>query len=264
MKNPTIECLMNHRSIRQFRKDPVDQETLHMILNAGIRAASAGNLQMYSFLVLDDPEKLTLFTEEFGATVQIPPVIVVALVDLHRIKRWLELNDAKPPVLDRPAYFMLGFWDAIIALHNVVVAAESLGLGSCYYGSILEIDIQKQFGTPEYVFPAGMVCLGYPAEEPELRQRLPLEAVVHRNSYREFSASEIREFYLERESVWERVSEKRKQLLSEQGIHSIPQALAVQRFSEKVTRQRSEGILRNLQRAKFTFDLEYESPEAFD
>lgn len=264
MENPTIECLMNHRSIRRFTEDPIDESTLRALLEAGTRAATAGNLQMYSFLVLDDPKKLTLFTEEFGSTVQIPPVIVVALVDLHRIKRWLELNDAKPPVLDRPAYFMLGFWDAIIALHNVVIAAESLGLGACYYGSILEIDIQKHFGTPEYVFPAGMACLGHPAEEPELSQRLPLEAVVHRNSYRAFSDSEIREFYRERESVWERVSEKRKQFLSEKGIHSIPQALAVQRFSEKVTQQRSEGILRNLQRAKFTFDLEYESPEAFD
>jgi FMN reductase (NADPH) len=263
MQNPIIECLINHRSIRRFRKNPIDEETLQVILEAGTRAATAGNLQMYSFLVVDDPQRIALFKDHVGEA-GIPPLIVIALVDLHRIKRWLEVSDATPPVLGRRVYFLLGFWDAIIALHNVVVAAESLGLGGCYYGAILEFDTQKHFGTPEYVLPAGMVCLGYPAEEPELSQRLPLEAVVHRNSYREFSNEEIRAFYHERERVWNRVSEKRKELLAEQGIHSIPQALAVQRFSEVVTRHRSEGILRNLKRANFTFDLESESPKGFD
>ena len=161
-------------------------------------------------------------------------------------------------------YFLLGFWDAIIALQNVVVAAESLGLGGCYYGAILEFDTQKHFGTPEYVFPAGMVCLGYPAEEPQLSQRLPLEAIVHRNSYREFSDEEIKEFYHERERVWDRVSEKRKSLLAEKGIHSIPQALAVERFSDDITRQRTEGIRRNLKCSKFTFDMVRQSQMASD
>jgi nitroreductase len=260
MLNSTIELLMNHRSIRRFREDPIEEETLHMILKAGTRAATAGNLQMYSFLVVDDTQKLALLTEQLGDTGN-APMVVIALVDLHRIKRWLEVGDAQPPVLDRPVYFLLGFWDAIIALHNVVVAAESLGVGGCYYGSILELDIKKHFGVPEYVFPAGMVCLGYPAETPKLSQRLPLEAVVHRNRYREFSEQEIKTFYHERERVWDRVSEKRKQMLAEQGIHSIPQALAVQRFSEAITRRRSEGIVRNLERAGFTFDLALESPK---
>ena len=263
MLNPTIGLLMNHRSIRRFRKDPIDEKILQEILGAGTRAATAGNLQMYSFIVVDDPRKIALFKEHVGEA-GIPPLIVIALVDLHRIKRWLEVSDANPPVLGRPVYLLLGFWDAVIALHNVVVAAESLGLGGCYYGAILEFDIQKHFGTPEYVFPAGMVCLGYPAEEPELSQRLPLEAVVHRNSYREFSHEEIKGFYHERERVWDRVSEKRKELLAQQGIRSIPQALAVQRFSDETTRRRSEGILGNLKRSKFTFDMSPESLIASD
>jgi FMN reductase (NADPH) len=264
MYNPVIKCLLNHRSIRRFKADPIDDDILQLILKAGTHAASAGNLQMYSFLVLDEPEKIELFRNGFGGVLQEPPVVVISLVDLHRIKRWLEVNDANSPVLGRPAYFLLGFWDALIALHNVVIAAESLGLGVCYYGSILEFDIQEHFGTPEYVFPAGMISLGYPTEEPELSQRLPLEAVVHRNSYREFSDEEIKAFYHERERVWDRVSENRKSLLAEKGIHSIPQALAVQRFSDEITRQRSEGILRNLKRSKFTFDLPNEPPKALD
>jgi hypothetical protein len=112
-----------------------------------------------------------------------------------------------------------------------------------------------RFDTPEYVFPAGMVCLGYPDEEPRLSQRLPLEAVMHRNSYQFFDDETIKDLYRERDSVWESVSEGWKNQLRKQGINSIPQALAVQRFSNEATGERSQRILENLRKAKFTFEL---------
>lgn len=254
MTNPVIECLLNHRSVRKFKPDPIPEETIRTLVTAGSRAATAGNLQMYTFLIVDDKDKVALFEEEIGPAIKRPPLIIIALIDLHRIKRWLEVNESKPPVLNTPAYFMLGFCDAIVALQNVVVAAESLGLGTCYCGSILEFDVQKHFETPDHVFPAGMVCIGYPNEDPPLRHRLPIEAVMHRSTYQVLDDRTIRRLYHQRESVWESVSEVRKAKLREQGIHNIPQALAVQRFSEQVTRNRSEGILRNLRKAGFRFE----------
>jgi len=108
----------------------------------------------------------------------------------------------------------------------MVVAAESFGIGTCYVGSILEMDVQKILGVPEYVFPAGMVCMGYPEDIPDLGMRLPLDAVVHRNTYKLPTDDDIADWYKERDNVWETVSDNVKKRLAEQDIHGIAQALA--------------------------------------
>jgi hypothetical protein len=77
---------------------------------------------------------------------------------------------------------------------------------------------------------------------------------MHRNSYQFFDDETIKDLYRERDRVWESVSEERKNQLRKQGINSIPQALAVQRFSNKATGERSQRILENLGRAKFIFE----------
>jgi dephospho-CoA kinase len=99
-----------------------------------------------------------------------------------------------------------------------------------------------------------MITLGYPDNIPNLSTRLPLEAVIHKNQYRSFSDSEIRNMYEERERFWELVGDARKKDLAKQGIHNIPQALAIQRFSDDVTRERSEKILENIRKAGFNFN----------
>jgi nitroreductase len=250
--HPVVESLMNHRSIRRFQSRPIEEEVVERILTAGTRAATAGNLQLYTLLTIDDPEGIALLKREKVPVMRNTPLVVVSLLDLYRIRRWMEVSDTEPVVMDRAIYFMLGFWDATIALQNVVVAAESLGLGTCYVGSILSFDVYSHFGVPEGVFPAGMVCIGYPDEEPDLSMRLPLDAVVHRNRYQRPSDEQIRAFYREREGVWDTVGEGLKERLAAQDIRSIPQALAVQRFSDQVTSARSTGILANLKRSGFS------------
>ena len=118
------------------------------------------------------------------------------------------------------------------------------------------MNIQELLNTPEHVFPAGMVCIGYPDESPGLRARLPLEAVVHRNTYRVLTDDEIRAAYRERERVWETVKEGLKERLRKENIHSIPQAVAVQRYSKEIVVGRSKGIIENLDRAKFVLTQE--------
>ena len=163
--NPVIDCLMNHRSIRKFKPDAIPEATINTILRAGTRAATAGCMQPYAFIVLDDPKVL----EQVGYVSS--PLAVVAVVDLYRVKRYYELNDA-PFYNDQAVNLLISYWDATIALHNVVVAAESLGLGGYYIGMILSQDLRETLGVPDYVFPAGLVALGYPDEMPDLAPRL--------------------------------------------------------------------------------------------
>ena len=243
--NPVIESLLNHRSIRKFKPDPIEPDVLETILHCGTRAATASNLQYYSFVVVDDPAK--------KKAIGFPdvPVAIFAMVDVYRIKRWLELNNTVPLKMSGANALFTGLWDSLIALQNVVVAAESIGLGTCYYGVGIRMDVRRHLGVPEYVFPAGLVCIGYPEEDPGLSSRLPLDAVVHKNGYRIPSEDDIRRWYAEREKVWDTVSEEKKAKLADQGIHSIPQAVAAQKFSEQAMKDRSVGIIENLKRAGF-------------
>jgi nitroreductase len=243
--NEVVESLMNHRSVRKYQAKPVEPEVLDLILNAGIRAATAGNLQQYALIVVDEENQ----KEALGLAHA--PLVIVAMVDLYRLKRWFDISDTAPICNNRANNLFIGFWDAIIALHNIVIAAESLGLGTCYMGGILSVDIQEIFDAPEYIFPAGMVSMGYPEELPDLSIRLPLEAVLHRNTYQIPSDDDIRGWYQEREGVWETVSDKLKDRLSQQGIYSIPQAIAVQKYSAAVAEEQSKGLLDNLRKSRF-------------
>ena len=254
MTNPVIDCLMNHRSVRKYSSKPIEPDKLETILTAGTRAATAGNLQFYSFVVVDDDEKkkeLDRAWEPKAVFISKAPVVIIALVDQYRVRRWLKLHSDRDIHNNRPINFFLGIWDALIALQNMVIAAESFGMGTCYIGSILEMNIAEILGVPKHVFPAGLVCIGYPEATPKLSMRLPLDAVVHRNSYRMPTDDDINRWYAERDKVWDKVSEERKEKLKGQNIHSIGGALAVQRYSAEVVEQRSRGILDNLRRSEF-------------
>ena len=243
MPNPVIDCLLNHRSIRRFKSDSVPAELLDEILRAGTRAASAGNLQAYSLVVIDDPERLEKMT--FGA-----PLAIVALVDLYRLKRWFELNDA-PFYFDQAVNVFIAYWDAVIALQNIVVAAEGLGLGTVYVGLVLSKNVQEWLDAPEYVFPAGLLFIGHPDESPELRPRLPLDAVVHRNSYHVPTDEEIRAHFHDKNKQWDELPQAKREKLREKGIENYAQFKTLGHYTPEFIRSESEKVIENLKRAGF-------------
>ncbi len=247
--NPVIDCLMNHRSIRKFKPRPIPEETIETILRAGIRAATAGGIQPYALIVIDDPTVLKKVSYIEG------PIAIVAVVDQYRVKRYYESNGA-PFYNDRAINLFISYWDATIALHNVVIAAESLGLGGVYIGMILSQNLQETLGVPEYVVPAGLVTLGYPDEEPGLRPRLPLEAVVHRNGYRIPSDEEVAAWYRDGDAAWRdrfenELSEEQRRKLLERGIDNRAKQWTIGHYTEAFTEQETKGLVANLQRAGF-------------
>ena len=247
--NPVIDGLLNHRSVRTFQPQPIPEETIETILLAGARAATAGGIQPYAFLVLNDPEIVKKVSYIPG------PLAIVAVVDQYRVKRYYEMNGA-PFYNDQAVNLFISYWDATIALHNVVIAAESLGLGGVYIGMILSQDLRESLGVPEYVVPAGLVTLGYPDEAPELRPRLPLEAVVHRNRYRIPSDEEIASWYREGDEAWrhrfetEWSQEQRKKLL-ERGIDHRAKQWTIGHYTEAFIERESRALLANLRKAGF-------------
>ncbi len=255
--NPVLDCLMNHRSIRKFKPDPVPEEVIDTILRAGTRAATAGSIQPYAFIVIDEPALLKKISYIEG------PLAIVAVVDQYRVKRYYELNDA-PFYNDQAINLMISYWDATISLQNVVVAAESVGLGTVYIGMILSMDLQQTLGVPEHIVPAGLVTLGYPDEEPELRPRLPLEAVVHRNRYQIPSDEDIAAWYHEGDKAWKHRfenewSEEQRAKFIERGVTNRAQNWTIGHYTEEFTRTQSKGVMDNIRRAGFRLQREEKS-----
>ncbi|MBS4536671.1 nitroreductase family protein [Clostridium sp. D2Q-14] len=246
MNNEVITVLKNHRSIRSFEKKKIEKEILDEILKVGIRAANGGNLQGYSLVVLDDLDKL----EALG--IYNIPLVIIALADAYRTKRWFNAFGENKASVNTTHGFFINNWDALICLHNISIAAESLGIGTYYNGDITSMDIGKVINNPEYTFPSGMLCLGYPKNEGRFLDRLPLEAVVHYNSYRIPTDEEIKGWYNEKENLFQTRNTKEKlEELRTKGIFNIAQAYSKNKFKKEELEKTSKNIKRNIKESGY-------------
>ncbi len=189
-----IPEIISHRSIRRYKPDPVAPEVLQRILEAAVRASNTGNMQVYSMIVTTDPAlRAELAPCHFNQpSVLEAPVLVTFCADVRRFSLWCRQRGAEP-VYDNFLWFLSGVIDTILASQNMSLAAESEGLGICYLGTavynagrIIEI-----LDIPEGVIPVTAVTVGYPAENPPLTDRLPLEGVVHYEKYRDYTPEAI-------------------------------------------------------------------------
>lgn len=199
--NNTIQELFKRKSVRVFTGEPISEEKKELILTAATQAPTAGNQQLYTIIDVTDKTR----KEKLAVSCDNQPFIAEAdmvLIFVADCRKWYEgFKDAgaqprNPGVGD----LMLAVTDAAIAAQNAVVAAESLGIGSCYIGDIMEnAEIHKEIlQLPEYTFPAVMLVFGYPTRQQVLREkpaRVELSHVVHQNTYRTMDEAERREMW---------------------------------------------------------------------
>lgn len=201
--NDFYNILNSHRSIRKYKSQLIDEKIIEKILCAGVRASSSGNMQAYSIIITTDNEiKKELLPLHFNqAMVMDAPVLVTFCADFHRMRRWLRINEA-PENFDNLMSFLIGMIDATLVSQNVALAAQAEGLGICYMGTTLASckEIAKVLKLPKHVVPVVGFSLGYPDEAPEVRDRLPLEAIVHKNIYKDYSDQEIQSIYSKKET----------------------------------------------------------------
>lgn len=206
-----LELALNHVSVRNFRPDPIDDITLNKILQCGLRSSSSGNMQTWSVVkstTSEQKERLFKYHLEQPMILR-APVILTFCADFHRMRRWLKLRNAKDG-FDDLSGFMVAALDATIAAQSIALGAESQGLGICYMGTTLWCadELIKEFQLPVGVMPVTTLVMGYPLDLPPIRDRLPLEALVHEGKCRNYSDAEIFEIYRERESKgWKRYEE---------------------------------------------------------
>jgi nitroreductase len=200
--NGMINTLLNHVSIRKYQDKPVPSELLQSVLEAGIRASTTGNMQVYSIIATTDVSiKEDLSPCHFNQPmVKQAPVVLTFCADFNRFNNWCKLRGAKPGY-DNFLSFMTAAIDALLVAQNVCIAAEDNGLGICYLGTTTYMagKIIEVLDLPKGVVPVTTLTLGYPDENPPLTDRLPLEAVVHMEKYQDYSAADIDKYYQKKE-----------------------------------------------------------------
>jgi len=198
-----IEQLLSHRTIRRYKNLPIPDATTEKILQAGCRASTTGNMQLYSIIVTtDEANKKALAPCHFNQPMVVnAPLVLTFCADFNRFNKWCLLNDAVPGY-DNFLSFVTAAIDALLVAQNVTIAAESLGLGVCYLGTTTYlaakiIDILK---LPKGVVPVTTLTIGWPDEDPEQIDRLPLETIVHHECYKDYTQDDIKGAYLEKEA----------------------------------------------------------------
>ncbi len=197
--NPVIKQLKERKSVRVFTDAPIPAAAVDAILEAAVNAPTAGNQQLYTIINVTDPQLKAALAEscDHQPFIATAPLVLVFCADC---RKWyhafaqFDCDPRTPGVGD----LLLAVSDTNIAAQNAVVAAHSLGLGSCYIGDIMEnAEQQRQLlSLPSYVFPAAMLVFGYPTAQQLERPKPPraeMQYIVHENSYRDMDKAQLQQ-----------------------------------------------------------------------
>ena len=206
--NETLQVIAKRRSVRHYAPTPLTPEEKNIILTSAMRAPTAGNLMLYSIIEIENQalkDRLAVTCDNQPFIARAPLVLIFAadyqrqydlFMEAHVEEKCHEKGIAPrtPDVGD----MLLACCDALIAAQTAVIAAESMGIGSCYIGDILEqYEVHQQLlDLPPYVLPITLLCFGRPAVEKEDRRLTPRydpRYIVFKNQYHRLTSQEMEE-----------------------------------------------------------------------
>ena len=198
MQSSVIQTALAHRSIRKFKPQAVPADSLRAVLEAGQAASSSSFMQIVSIIRVTDPAIRAQIRPICAAGgkggqsyVETAPEFIVFCADTTRYAHF-----APDAQLDWTEVLLIGAVDVGIFAQNVLLAAESIGLGGVFIGSIRNdlARVGALLGCPQGVVPIVGLCLGYPNQEPMKRERLPLDAILSENRFQAASAADLQAY----------------------------------------------------------------------
>lgn len=242
--NQTMELILNRKSVRAYEKREIEDAVKDQVLEAAMRAPTAGNMMLYSIVQVEDQRA----KETLARTCDNQPFIAKApwvLLFLADYQRWHDYfvvsgveeqckREGIPMRTPQEGDLFLACCDALIAAHTAVIAAESLGLSSCYIGDIMEnYETHRDlFDLPRYVFPIALVCFGYPTRqqrERSLTRRFQRQFIVFEDRYRRLGPDEFQDMYREAQAGMEEGQ-------------NIGQLMYVRKFNSDFGREMSRSV----------------------
>lgn len=184
--NDVIELLQSHRSIRKFTSQPVAQEVVEELVRTGQTAATSSFIQACTVIQVTDPETRKKLCEAAAGQIYVKesPVFLVFCADMRRHQLACDMHDAEM-LSGYTEQFLTASLDCALFAQNVIIGAESLGLGGCYIGALRNdiASVDELLELPDKVYPVFGMCLGYPDQNPEVKPRLPVSVILKQHRY---------------------------------------------------------------------------------
>ena len=254
--NQTMELLLNRKSVRAYEEKEISNEVKDTILAATMRAPTAGNMMLYSIIEVKDQgaKNRLVKTCDNQPFIAKAPLVLLFLADYQRWYDYFHISgveqhcEQKEITMRKPQEgdLFLACCDALIAAQTAVIAAESLGIGSCYIGDIMEnYEAHKaMFDLPRYVFPITLVCFGYPTKQQqkrELTQRFDEKYVIFEDRYNRFGMEAFEEMYRKRHT--QMFGEKKKL----KGARNVGQMMYQRKFDSDFAHEMNRSVQAMLQ-----------------
>lgn len=227
----TADFFTTRRTIRKYSDKPLSDALLSEMIEAASHAPTTGNMQLYSVIVTRSKEgKEALAPCHFNQPQTTGcEVLLTFCADFNRFVRWCEVSDAKPGY-DNFQSFMTAVIDTAIFAQQFCTITEMNGLGVCYLGTTTYTapEIAKILNLPERVVPLITLSVGYPAQDAEISDRLPVSAIMHSEAYSDYSDDAIRSIYAEKET-----REDSKRFIAENGKQTLAQVFTDVRYTKE-------------------------------
>lgn len=244
-----MDSLKNRKSIRKYASRDVPQSLLASLLEEAERTPTMGNLQLYSVVVTRSKEmKEKLAPAHFNQPmVTAAPVVLTFCADFRRTSLWAE-NRKAVPGYDNFLSFMNAATDTLLYCQTFCNIAEEAGLGTCFLGTTVYMPqmIIDTLKLPKLTFPVATITLGWPDENPEQSDRLPVESIVHEETYEDYTPERIDKFYAYKESLPEN-----KHFVEINHKETLAQVFTDIRYTKKDNESMSEGLVKALRSQGF-------------
>ena len=191
-----MERFKDRRSIRKYKRQEVPEEMIAALAEEASRAATMGNMQLYSLVVTTDADvqerEALAEAHHHQPMVEEAPAVLTFCADFHRFSHWCEERKAEPGYGNFVS-FINAATDTLLCAQAFITLAEERGLGTCILGTtVYNPDrIIEALHLPRLVVPVLTVTLGWPDENPEQTDRLPVEAILHNGHYHEYTSEDI-------------------------------------------------------------------------
>lgn len=244
-----MDSLNNRKSIRKYSSREVSSQLLTSLLKDAERTPTMGNLQLYSVVVTRDEEmKAKLAPAHFNQPmVTGAPVVLTFCADFRRTTLWAE-NRKAAPGYDNFLSFINATTDTLLFCQTFCNLAEESGLGTCFLGTTVYLPqlIIDTLKLPKLTFPVATITLGWPDEAPAQSDRLPVEAIIHEETYNDYTPEMIDRFYAYKESLAEN-----KHFVEINHKETLAQVFTDLRYTRKDNEAMSEGMMKALKNQGF-------------
>jgi len=239
-----MKTINTRKTIRKYTNKDVSEDLLKTLLEKAERTPTMGNLQLYSVVITRNEEKKAqLAPAHFNQPMVMgAPVVLTFCADFRRTTLWAE-NRKATPGYDNCLSFLNAATDALLYCQTFCNLAEEEGLGTCFLGTTVYNPkaIIEVLQLPRLVMPVATITLGWPAEDPALTDRLPIDSIIHHETYEDYTPDRIDAFYTPKEQL-----EENKHFVEINNKETLAQVFTDLRYTKEANEAISKALLETL------------------